>query len=67
MSPIVASRQATRSASRAAKKQAFGAVSQPVPNRDDDFAGVAQYETMGTPRGYSRGFIFDDTTDPIRE
>ncbi|THH36920.1 hypothetical protein E4Z66_08235 [Aliishimia ponticola] len=37
----------------------FGELNQPVPTWGDYFAGVAQYENMGMPMGYARGFVIE--------
>lgn len=42
----------------------FGELNQPVPTWGDYFAGVAQYENMGMPLGYNRGFIIEYDKDP---
>lgn len=42
----------------------FGELNVPVSTWGDYFAGVAQYENMGMPMGYSRGFVIEFDSDP---
>jgi len=44
----------------------FGELNEPVPTWGDYFAGVAQYQNMMMPMGYSCGFVIEYDDDPTR-